>query len=158
IDQYGNVSFLTPEGLLIQRPGQEPQMLNPDADMTRRILASNLDDAAKMRFLQNLANFENSPDYSDAQKQRCVQQMVRLMDGQPVADAQGRPRFESGETVQLAEQMAWHLNQIASDAQGGRGLCNTTDIRLCLEMQDPDIWCKMVTDVILTNRFRTADG
>jgi hypothetical protein len=158
VDRYGTVSFLTPEGLVIQRPGEEPRLNNPDAAMTRRILSSNLDDAAKMRFLQNLASFENSSDFTSEQKQRCVAQMTRLMDGRPAPDSQGQQRFQSGETVQLAEQMAWHLAQLASDAQGGRGLCNTTDIRLCLNMQDPDIWCRMVTDVILTNNFRTADG
>ena len=154
INDKGVVTFLSADGGLIkQAPGKAPEKIKNDLPIEKEIIDNkNLNDEAKVRFLENLNVIQNSSTISAAEKEAFFKQTSRLLEEK--ADAP----FSAKERAAMAEQLAWHVANPTLDSQGPHPTCNVTDIRLCLTREQPSEFARMIADIGNTGKFVTQDG
>ncbi len=173
-DESGKISFVSNEGTSIsQAPGEKAELLaSKDKTLAAVLDNSSLSDAEKDRlkqtvldytkrtdiepkdkavFLESLEKFAKRDDISAKEKNDSYAQLERLL------ESKSDKAFNAKDRALLAEQLAWHMANPSSNAQGQNPNCQVTVIRGKLLYENPSQFARMMTDVITTGEFVTQD-
>lgn len=154
LNKDGSFDFITKEGALLrQQVGEEAKEINTPGELTKKVATDErLDAAAKWRFIDNHRDFTNRSDLSAEEKTKTLTEIQRLFES--TSDAP----FNANQKAQLAEQLMWHVAHPELDAQGNVPNCSVTDVRICLERQQPSAFAKMIADVTTTGEYVSSSG
>lgn len=150
----GRVSFLTEAGHIVTHDlGKKPIEIGHDSKLENKALKSNdLDEAAKIRFIESYDAFVARKDISAGEKTNTLREIDRMM------TAEDSKIFSAKDIAKLGEQLMWHVSHAADDAQGQHPTCNVSDIRIAMERETPATLAKMIATVTTTGSFKTFDG
>ncbi|MBX9721524.1 MAG: hypothetical protein K2X81_09035, partial [Candidatus Obscuribacterales bacterium] len=173
-DESGKISFVSDDGTSIsQAPGAKGELLASKDKTLSAVLDNNsLSDAEKDRlkqsvldytkrtdiepkdkavFLESLEKFAKRDDISAKEKSDSYSQLERLL------ESKSDKAFNAKDRALLAEQLAWHMANPSSNAQGQNPNCQVTVIRGKLLYENPSQFARMMTDVITTGQFVAQD-
>jgi YD repeat-containing protein len=149
----GEVSFLTKDNSVVKQDvGGAPVELKAPPELAKLIGKSGLDAEARMRMIENAHHFINRSELSEDEKKRTVEQVCRLL------DSKGSEPFKKADCEKLADQLMWHVAHPELDSQGNHPTCNVSDIRICLERENPSAFAKLIADTVTTGGYETASG
>jgi hypothetical protein len=150
----GHISFLNKDGSIVkQELGKPPENIGGKSALDVKIVESDkLPIEAKIRFIENLAQFNSRTDINNRAKQDTIAQIERLM------DSRSEKLYGVQDRWKLAEQLVWTCANIDKDCQGQHPTCSMTSIRNSLVRETPAKFAKMIADVCINGEFRTFDG
>lgn len=174
LDENGNVSFCDRDGRQVRQAAGEkgsivsskektieavlnnPSMSDAEKETLRKNILEYSERAdvppkVKSAFQEHLAKFAERSDISDAEKAKTYKEMNRLL------ESKSETTFNAKDKGMLAAQLAWHIGNPESNAQGENPNCQVTSIRSRLLYESPSDFARMMTDVITTGQFVTMD-
>ena len=175
ISEDGSVSFEDHDGTHVkQLPGQKGELLSSKEksieaalqnsamkdeekerlkktilDYTARI---DIEPKDKVIFLESVEKFAKRTDINDKEKAETYSELSRLL------ESKSDRVFNSTERALLAEQLIWHVANPTENQQGYNPTCQVTAIRGKLLYDHPAAFARVMTDVITTGEYKTADG
>ena len=174
LDENGNISFSDKDGTQVrQAAGEKGSIVSSKektieaamknttmSDADKETLRKNIleysareDVPAKVKsaFQEGLAKFAERKDISDQEKAKTYKELNRLL------ESKSDKVFDAKDRGMLAAQLAWHVGNPESNAQGENPNCQVTSIRSLLLYESPSDFARMMTDVITTGQFVSAD-
>jgi YD repeat-containing protein len=150
----GQLTFRTKTGEILQNDLGTAEVKTTERGYLGSQIAANehLTADQKRDFNKDLDVFEQRKELTEKQQRLTLEQINRILQS-----ASEKP-FTAPERANLARQLGRHVASPPLDAQGAHPTCNVSDVRLCLERQQPELFAKVMADVITTGAFKTADG
>lgn len=175
IEESGTVNFISDEGTQIrQRPGEKGELISAKENTLKAVLQNDvLPDLEKQRIEKNINDFikradlepqlkalflehlekaaSTRADISNTEKTEIYKHLNRLL------ESQSDKVFNAKEKALLSTQLIWHIANPTSNQQGQNPTCQVTTIRGKMLYEQPAHFARMMTDVITTGEFKSAD-
>jgi hypothetical protein len=153
VSPEGDCAFISCEGtILIDKFDGTQELLMSGGTISREVVDHpHLDLAEKIHFIRCLNNFENRKDLSIDEVEATIDQIQRVL------NSKNDSLYNERDNAILAAQLAWHVAHPNLDSQGTHPTCSVSDIRLCLEYENPALFVQVMADMIVDKQFITKD-